>query len=411
MAYQIERPSPCRVVVSATVPPATRCRRSVSTSWPAVMRRRARSPGFRPGQGAARRWWSAATPTTSARRSKSTCCVSTWQAVREGEKLRPATPLGVKEVSWKDDGSLELSGEFEVFPQVELPTVDGFVPPPFDLEPDRRRGGQGPGGSARAPGDLGAAGGHAPSRRDAGRGRGLGLLPGRRARAVPRGAFAVRDGRAARSFPRSRRPYAATSRGEEVTTAAQVSHGERRGQHQDTVDYRVAISSVRRKRRPELDDDVRDVAGGRRAASRRCGPSVEVDLGGEKQRAPPRRLARVPARPPLRRSRCSTCPRRRSRRTPARRSWTSPTRWPQRGIDPEKASLDWEKLGAELRARVETRMRAELLLDALADALDVTVGDARSIARSSDRRHAWVYLLPRFGVICQVGRVSGAWPR
>jgi len=45
----------------------------------------------------------------------------------------------------------------------------------------------------------------------------------------------------------------------------------------------------------------------------------------------------------------------------------------QRGVNPERAELDWNKLEAELRGRVEARLRSELLLDALADQLGISV--------------------------------------
>jgi trigger factor len=44
-----------------------------------------------------------------------------------------------------------------------------------------------------------------------------------------------------------------------------------------------------------------------------------------------------------------------------------------RGIDPEKQQVDWGKLEPEMRQRVEKRLRAELLLDALADSLGISV--------------------------------------
>jgi trigger factor len=47
-----------------------------------------------------------------------------------------------------------------------------------------------------------------------------------------------------------------------------------------------------------------------------------------------------------------------------------------RGIDPERAKVDWEKLEKDVRQRVEHRLRGEILLDALADKLGIEVSDA-----------------------------------
>jgi trigger factor len=48
----------------------------------------------------------------------------------------------------------------------------------------------------------------------------------------------------------------------------------------------------------------------------------------------------------------------------------------QRGIDPDQAKVDWEKLEGEMRGRVEQRLRAEVLLDTLAESLEITVSAA-----------------------------------
>jgi trigger factor len=47
-----------------------------------------------------------------------------------------------------------------------------------------------------------------------------------------------------------------------------------------------------------------------------------------------------------------------------------------RGVDPEKAELDWARIEVEMRRRVEEQLRGELVLDALADRLGLVVGDA-----------------------------------
>ena len=58
-----------------------------------------------------------------------------WDQVRREEKLRPASPLGIKESGWLDSGEYKFKGEFDVDPTVTLPPLDGFTPPPVGIEP------------------------------------------------------------------------------------------------------------------------------------------------------------------------------------------------------------------------------------------------------------------------------------
>jgi trigger factor len=47
-----------------------------------------------------------------------------------------------------------------------------------------------------------------------------------------------------------------------------------------------------------------------------------------------------------------------------------------RGIDPERAKVDWDKLEKDVRQRVERRLRGEILLDTLAERRGIEVSDA-----------------------------------
>jgi len=115
MAYTIERPSPCRVVVNSTIAP-DQVREERAHILATVMRK-AVVPGFRRGK-APRTMVERRYADDIRQETEEHLLRQTWQAVRESEKLRPATPFGVREVTWKDDGSLEFSGEFEVYPEV-----------------------------------------------------------------------------------------------------------------------------------------------------------------------------------------------------------------------------------------------------------------------------------------------------
>lgn len=379
MAYQIERPSPCRVVVSATVPAAEV--QAERERILAVVARRATVPGFRPGK-APRALVERRHAEDIRQEVEEYLLRHTWQAVREGEKLRPATPLGVREVRWQDDGSLDLSGEFEVFPEVTLAGVEGFVPPPFDLAPtaeevdkaleallDRQ--------STWEPLEDTAAGDGMLVEAEV-----WGSFPGgeREPFHEERSLFVVG---AQEVVPEIEAAVVGHKPGEEVTTQRQVTHGEGEDQHQDTVDYRVAIRSVRRKRRPELGDDFAaslGLEGGLAALRER----VEADLGQQKQRVRFERW-RESLLEHLSGGRLLDLPETPVEEDTRKEIMDFARSLAERGIDPEKASLDWEKVGAELRTRVETRMRAELLLDALADALGVTVGE-REVDREVQRQ-------------------------
>lgn len=381
MAYQIERPSPCMVVVSATVPSAeVQEEREHILSGVA---RRAAVPGFRPGK-APRHLVERRYADDIRQEVEEHLLRHAWQAVREGEKLRPATPLGVKDVSWKDDGSVELSGEFEVFPQVELPSLEGFTPPPFDPVPsaeemdkaldallDRQSTWEPLEDTAAAEGMLVEA-------------EVWGSFPAgeREPFHEERSLFVVG---AHEVFPEIEAAVLDHKPGDEVTAQRQVSHGEGEEQHQDTVDYRVAVRSVRRKRRPELGDDFAaslGLEGGLAALRERVG----VDLAQQKQRARFERW-REALLEHLSGGRLLDLPETPVEEDTRKEIMDFARSLAERGIDAEKASLDWEKVGAELRTRVETRMRAELLMDALADALDVAV-DESEVNREVQRQAA-----------------------
>ena len=163
--------------------------------------------------------------------------------------------------------------------------------------------------------------------------------------------------------------------GDEVT--AERILGEEAGEekHGKRVAYRVVIKSLRRKRLPEADDAFAHVArGGRRdreAASPRSTLRIGFDkararrdvwrdalvrhLGGDRPLELPEQLVREETRDDVMKFADSL---------------------QRRGLDLEKAEIDWGKVEQDMRKRVEARLRAELLLDTLADERGVTVDDA-----------------------------------
>ncbi len=382
MAYTIERPSPCRVVVNGAIAPA-QVQEERAHILASVMRR-AVVPGFRRGK-APRAMVERRYADDIRQEIEEHVLRHTWQEVREAEKLRPATPFGVREVTWKDDGSLELSGEFEVYPEVELPTLDGFVPPPFDLAPaaeeidralealrDRQATWEPLEDAAAEDGMLVEA-------------EVWGSFPGgeREPFHDERSLFVLGAGEV---FPELEAAVRGLKPGEEGSAEREVHEGEGESHHHLQVSYRVAVKSVRRKRLPELDDDLATSLGleGGMAALRE---RVEADLRQQKLRA---RLEqwREALLVHLAQGRALDLPETPVDEETRKEVLDFAHSLAQRGIDPEKAALDWNKVREELRSRVETRMRAELLLDALANALELTVSDAevnREVQRQAAR--------------------------
>lgn len=382
MTYTIERPSPCRVVVNGTVSPAQV--QDERDRVLATVTRRAVVPGFRRGK-APRALVERRYAEDIRQEVEENLLRRTWQEVREGEKLRPATPLGVRDVTWKEDGSLALSGEFEVYPEVELPSLEGFVPPPFDLAP-------------------------APEEID----RALAALQERQASWEPLEDTAAEDGMLVEaevwgSFPGGERePFhdertlfvlgagevfpeieaAARGRkpGEEASAEREVREGEGESHHHVTVSYRVAIRSVRRKRLPALDDDLAaslGLEGGLDSLRQR----VEADLRQQKLRARHERW-REALLAYLAQGRALDLPETPVEEDTRKEVLDFAHMLAQRGVDPEKAALDWKRVSEEMRSRVESRLRAELLLDALADAQGLTVSEAevnREVQRQAAR--------------------------
>jgi trigger factor len=370
MSYQIERTSPCRVSLSATIPAE-----EVTSEREHVVRefvRHARIDGFRPGK--------APRPVVERKFAgeiredvQEHLFRHTWDEVRSEAKLRPAGPLEVKKAEWNDDGSFVLAGEFDVYPEVTLPALDGFVPPPFGLEP--------------TPDEIDHALTELRERQAAwepieGDAAGEGML----VETEVHGEFPEGGGepfheerslfQIGRSevFPEIEAAVSGHHVGDEVS--AERILGEEAGEerHGKRIAYRVTIKSMRRKHLPEADDAFAQslgVADGIEKLRSMLAERIRFDkarqrreswrealvhhLGGDRPLELPEQLVKDETREDVVKFAESL---------------------QRRGLDLEKAEIDWSKLEVDVRKRAETRLRAELLLDTLAEARGVTVDDA-----------------------------------
>jgi trigger factor len=370
MSYEIQRTSPCRVVLSATI-----AAEEVASEREHIVReflRHARIDGFRPGK--------APRPVVERKFAgeirddvQEHLFRHTWDEVRRETKLRPAGPLEVKEANWRDDGSFSLAGEFDVYPEVTLPSLEDFVPPPFGLDPT-------PDEIERALAELlERQAAWEPVEDEA-------VAEGMLVETEVHGSFPEGGGEPFHEerslfqvgrnevFPEIEAAVVGHRVGDEVT--AERILGEEAGEerHGKRIAYRVIIKSLRRKRLPEADDSfaqslgvadgidkLRAVLAERlrfdKLRQRREGwrEALVHHLGGGRPLEMPEQLVRDETRDEMMKFAESL---------------------QRRGLDLEKADIDWGKLEQDMRRRVEARLRAELFLDELAEERNVAVDDA-----------------------------------
>jgi trigger factor len=370
MGYEIERATPCRVVLTATVESdeVHEEREHVVADFV----RAARIDGFRKGK-APRALVERRFATEIREDLEEHLTRRTWEQVRREEKLRLASPLGIREANWLEGGEFRVKGEFDVYPEVELPGLDGFTPPAVDLEPTDE--------------DLAGATMQLQERQAVweaveGEPAGDGML----VEAEVHGEFPEGGGdpfHEERSlfqlgqdevYPEIEAAVRGHGVGEEVATERTIGDEggeERRGTR---TSYRVRIKSLRRKRLPEVDDGF--------------AKSVGVEEGVEMLRA--RLHERLRAQKADRRrdawrdaliahlagGKVLDLPEEPVREETRRELVEFAQTLATRGVDPERAKVDWEKLEKDVRRRVEHRLHGEILLDALADRLGIEVSDA-----------------------------------
>ncbi len=368
MSYSIEWRGPCRVSLTASLEgdAVSEQRKRVVATW----RQSARLPGFRRGKAPVsliERRFAKEIEDDVQEELVRTC----WREVRSAEEFQPAGPLEVKRAELAADGRFALEGEFEVFPRVEIRDPGGFVPPPVDLEPSAE--------------EVDAALEQIRERQAAwepveGEPVGDGMLVEAQVRGEfpdgegepfeeDRSLFVVGKGEV---YPEIEHAVRGATVGDTVAAHATLgpAAGDRAGAR---IRYEVLIKSARRKRLPELDDafarsvgveqglaalteGVRERLRFERAHRRRSvwREALITHLMGGNELALPEGVVRE---------------RTRSELIDLARELA------RRGVDVEKAELDWSEMEREVRARVERTLRGELVLDALAARLGVDVSE------------------------------------
>jgi trigger factor len=366
MSYELERSAPCRIVVNAAVSAedVAREREHIVSDWV----RAARIDGFRKGK-APRQLVERRFAEGIRKDLEEHLARHTWDEVQQGEKLRPASAFGVRESELLADGGFRLKGEFDIFPEITLPPLEGLAPPPFELEPPEEE-------IAEAMAQLRERQAEwEPAEAEP-------AAHGMLVEAEVHGEFPDGDGEPFHEdrslfeigrgevYPEIEAAVTGHAAGEEVAlerTAGEEGKAKR-------IAYRVRIRSLRRKRLPELDDAfarsvgveagvealrvkmhdrLREARGERRYESWR--DALVRHLAGDAPLPLPERLVDDETREEV---------------VKFARSLV------QRGVDPERAEIDWKRVELDMRGRVEERLRGELVLDALAEHLGITVAPA-----------------------------------
>jgi trigger factor len=370
MSYEIERATPCRVVVTATISPEeVRSERDhVLGDW----LRGARIDGFRKGKApralVERRFANEIRDDLEEHLTR-----RTWDQVRREEKLRPASPLGIKESGWLDSGEYRFKGEFDVYPTVTLPALDGFKAPAFDIEP----------------GEDEVAGAIEQLRERQAAWEpvtGEPVADGMLVEAEVDGTFPDGDGEAfhedrslfqlgrSEVYPEIEAAVTGKAVGDAVTVERTTGDEGGEGHPPRRVAYTVRIKSVRRKQLPEVDEAFTTslgITGGVEALRERVRERLRTSKM-ERRRG----VWREALVGHLADGHTLDLPEGVVRDETRKELVEFAQALAQRGIDPDQAKVDWEKIEGEMRDRVEQRLRAEILLDALAESLGITVSAA-----------------------------------
>lgn len=369
MSYQIEQKAPCRVTLTATLSPeqVSEQRQRVVGSW----RRNARLPGFRKGK-APQEMVERRYAKEIADDLQEELMRRSWDEVRDEKDLRPAGPLEINKAEMRDDGSFEMEGEFDIFPDIELTPTDTFTPPQVAVDPsdeeldeavERLRDRQ----AAWDPVEDGTA--------DEGMLVEVALhgeFPdgGREPFDEERSLFQIGRGEV---FPEIEAAVKGHAVGDEVSVERTL--GEEAGEELagKRVAYTVRIKSLRMKRLPDLDDAFAASLGveeGLDELRTRLAARIKVEKAYER-----RRVWRDALVEHLQGGTEVPVPERVVRDRTRQELIEFAQSLAARGIDPEDADLEWDKIEAEMRERSTATLRGELVLDALADSLDITVDE------------------------------------
>ncbi|MGD1146577.1 MAG: trigger factor [Thermoanaerobaculaceae bacterium] len=370
MSYEIERATPCRVVLTATIgPEEVRAEREhVLADWV----RAARIDGFRKGK--------APRPLVERRFADSIredleehLTRKVWDQVRREEKLRPASPLGIRESKWLESGEFHVDAEFDVYAALELPTLSSFAPPPFELTPSDE--------------ELAGALDQLRERQAAWEPvEGEPAAEGMLVEAEVHGEFPEGDGEPFHEerslfqigrdevYPEIDSAVRGRSVGEEV--AAERTIGEEGGDDRKgkRIAYRVFIKSLRRKRLPQVDEAFATSLGVEEGVEALNGRLRERVMASKAERR--RETWREALITYLADGKTIDLPEGVVRDDTRKEVLEFAQALAQRGINPDEAKVEWDKLEQEMKGRVEKRLRSELLLDGLADSLEIQVSVA-----------------------------------
>jgi|GEM_PF-842542 len=370
MAHTVDHLSPCRISITATVDAArTAAERERIT---AAIARTAVIDGFRRGK-APRALVERRYATTIQEDLEDALLRLVWNEVVATNALRPAGPFEVKEARLEPEGSFHVTGEAEVFPRLEVEPLSGFTPPPFDINPtaeevaaqlEKLRGQQ----AAWEPAD------------DQPASDGL-LVEAEIFGEFPDGGgepfhsegtlFQVGEGEVHPEIEAAVRGHRA---GEEVTAEKVLGEEAGAARAGARIAYRIVIKGVRRKRLPDLDDGFAaslGVQGGMEALTAEIRRAVTAEKVRERRRVWQSALVahltggRTVDLPPALVKEETVREVRRFARTLA-----------ERGVDLERAPIEWPRVEMEMRRMVEERLRRELVLDAAAERLGISVDDA-----------------------------------
>ena len=368
MDVQFSQKAPCRVAVNATVPPD-----EVGTERERVIAefvRAARLDGFRRGK--------APRPLVERRFAQQIeedlaegLVRGAWARLREEGKFRPAGPLEVARTGFAQDGTFEVSAELDVYPEVELPAFDGFTPEPVEVKPtdadvetamrqlrERQAAWEPVDGEPVADGMLVEAEVH-------------GSFPdgGGEEFHDERSLFELGRGEVHEEVEKAVIGSAIGAEVEAVRTLGPEAGPERDGKR---VAYRIVVKGLRRKRLPEVDDEFArslGVSEGLAALRERVLARLRVER--ERLRWETWRGALVAH---LAGGRELPLPDGVVREELRRELVSLAEGFMRRGVDPS-SQVDWSTLEPEVKRRVEEKLRAEVLLDAAARQLGVTVSD------------------------------------
>jgi trigger factor len=292
-----------------------------------------------------------------------------WHQAQAETSLDPLASPQVKDVHLHPGAALHFTAIVEVRPEIELRNTSDFNLPEMDVRPSEEE-------INRTLDDLRAsAADWVVVTRAAARGDGvqgeireapLVLQPGQSEGAPQQVAFVIGD-------PNVWEELTLAATGLAPGQSANFDRKEGEGDAAQSRRYRLTVQEVREQKLPPLDDEfAKQVARVETAAALRA--DVEARIGSAKQMERRRRreqavLDQLRERHPLELPQGVV----EHEQEHLLREYADELH--QRGVDIEKAEIEWPKLADEMKPAAERRVHARLLLDALADREGITVDE------------------------------------